>query len=138
MNKLGILLAFILVAGSLHGENLRNLKTGSMPCFQGDDWLEMQSTPFFSLNVGDVICYRPSEVKLAALHKYVELSPWAAVMYEVFEGNTNTACHRIVYADGWSVIVKADVSRTPDPFRLEPRDYRGQVMNGKCKQKLED
>jgi len=131
-------LALLLLSGTVFPANMHNLKTGSMPCFQGDDWLEMRDTPFPSLKVGDVICYRPTETKLAALGEYIGLSPLAAGMHSVFLGNGNKVCHRIVYSDAYSVVVKADISMSPDPFRIDSGDYYGQVMNAKCKNKKED
>ena len=133
MNKTLILMAFILVAGSLHGENLHNLKTGSMPCFQNDDWIEIGSTSFFDLQLGDVICYRPSDDKIAGFEKYANFSPLGRGYHQVLNGNANKICHRIVYKDSYSVIVKADTVNFPDPFRIDSGDYYGKVTNNGCR-----
>jgi hypothetical protein len=126
------LFVLMLLIGCVYPENLHNLKTGSMPCFQNDDWLEMREVPFSQLKLGDVICYRPSERKLAALVPYMQFSPLAIRTYFIFEGNTNMVCHRIVWRDATSVVVKSDISKTPDPFMIEPNDYRGLVGNRRC------
>jgi hypothetical protein len=107
---------------------LNNLKTGSMPCFQGDSDISVNSEyPFEALAIGDVICYKPSRQEMASIAWVRGLSPiMDSDLIRTLDGGS-LVCHRISYIGDGFVITKADVSIAADPFSIHKGEYYGRV-----------
>ena len=117
----------IILIGAGSSTHLKNLKTGSMPCFQNDSWIITESKPFASLEVGDVVCYKPD---IHTMLKYREHSGLAR--YYAQFGTKNYLCHRLVYFDGVKGVAKGDNNLFADPFFVTSGNYYGTVENERC------
>lgn len=123
-------LAFLLIIPAISGEVIKNLQTGSMPCYQNETYIETKKYLFSDIRVGDVICYYP---ELGPLRKYADISPLAANWLEYLKDGAYI-CHRIVYYDGEKAVTKADINAFADPFIVTRFEYRSSIDLESCAQ----
>jgi hypothetical protein len=128
-----IVVALLVLMGMLATSYLNNLRTGSMPCFQQYSQITMdENYPFWRLQIGDVICYKPTKDAMDGIAWVRGLSPiMDSQLIKTLDGG-NSICHRVSYVGEDFVITKADVSLVSDPFRVHAGEYGGKVVVPAC------